>query len=145
FSAGKEFDNPGAGDVMVTSLGGTTFFYVFEHDEPTIRRLVEFLQGTDFAGVIFARNALEGTFPLSHVRLDAGTNAPDVVLSMRWTTNRNDWGAPGLVTAHAGKRGAGTHASLSPFDCHNTLIAAGPDFKTGVVSNIPSGNVDIAP
>jgi arylsulfatase A-like enzyme len=145
FIAGKEFDNPAAGDIMVTSLGGTTFFYVFEHHEPTIHRLVEFLQGSDFAGVIFARNALEGTFPLSHVRLDVGTNAPDVVVSMRWSTNRNDWGAPGLLTTHGGKRGAGTHASLSPFDCHNTLIAAGPDFRAGFVSDLPSGNVDISP
>ncbi len=145
FVAGKDFDNPGAGDVMVTSLGGTAFFYVFEHHEPTVRRLVEFLQGTDYAGVIFANLPVEGAFPLSHVRLDAGTNAPDVVVSMRWNTNRNDWGAPGLVVAHSGKRGAGTHASLSPFDTHNTLIAAGPDFKRGFVSETPSGNVDIAP
>jgi arylsulfatase A-like enzyme len=79
------------------------------------------------------------------VRLNAGTNAPDVVVSMRWKTNRNDWGAPGLVLAHGGKRGAGTHASLSPYDCHNTLIAAGPDFKAGFVNEIPSGNVDVAP
>ena len=28
---------------------------------------------------------------------------------------------------------------------HNTLIAAGPDFRRGQVSEIPSGNVDIAP
>jgi len=143
-SAGKDFDNPGTGDVMVTSLGGTTFFYVFEHHEPTIRHLVEILQGSDFSGVIFARTEIEGTFPLSYVRLDWGTNAPDVVLSMRWSTNRNDWGAPGMLTTHGGKRGAGTHASLSPFDCHNTLIAAGPDFRAGFTSNVPSGNVDIA-
>jgi len=130
---------------MVTSLGGTTFFYVFEHHEPTIRHLVEILQGSDFSGVIFARTEIEGTFPLSYVRLDWGTNAPDVVLSMRWSTNRNDWGAPGMLTTHGGKRGAGTHASLSPFDCHNTLIAAGPDFRAGFTSDVPSGNVDIAP
>lgn len=145
FSAGTAFDNPAAGDVMVASLGGTIFFYVFEHHEPTIRRLVEFLQGSDFAGVIFARTELEGTFPLAQVRLDAGTNSPDVVVSMRWSTNRNDWGAPGLLIAHAGKRGSGTHASLSPFDCRNTLIAAGPDFKAGFVSEAPSGNIDVAP
>jgi arylsulfatase A-like enzyme len=145
FIAGKEFDNPAAGDVMVTSLGGTTFFYVFEHHEPTIRRVVDFLQESSFAGVIFARVSVEGTFPLSRIRLDAGTNAPDVVVSMRWNTKHNDWGAPGLVLAHGGKRGAGTHASLSRFDCHNTLIAVGPDFKTNFVSDVPSGNVDIAP
>jgi arylsulfatase A-like enzyme len=34
---------------------------------------------------------------------------------------------------------------LSPFDTHNTLIAAGPDFKASFVSDVPSGNIDIAP
>jgi arylsulfatase A-like enzyme len=145
FIAGKEFDNPEAGDMMVVSLGGSTFFYVFEHDKPTIQRLVEFLQGTDFAGVIFSSIPVEGAFPLSHVHLDAGRNAPDVVVSMRWCSDRNDWGTPGLVVAADGHHGSGTHASLSPFDLHNTLIAAGPDFKSGFVSELPSGNVDIAP
>ena len=41
--------------------------------------------------------------------------------------------------------GKGTHATLSRFDMHNTLIAAGPDFGTGLTSELPSGNVDLAP
>jgi arylsulfatase A-like enzyme len=40
---------------------------------------------------------------------------------------------------------AGQHASLSPFDMHNTLIARGPDFRRGVADTLPSGNTDIAP
>ena len=145
FIAGKEFDNPEAGDVMVVGLGGSALFYVFEHDKPTIQRLVRFLQGSDFAGVIFSSMALEGTFSLAQAHLDAGRNAPDVLVSMRWSNDRNDWGARGWVTAAGGHRGTGTHGSLSRFDLHNTLIAAGPDFKTGFVSELPSGNVDIAP
>jgi arylsulfatase A-like enzyme len=38
-----------------------------------------------------------------------------------------------------------THASLSPFDMHNILVAAGPDFREGYVDETPSGNVDVAP
>ncbi len=41
--------------------------------------------------------------------------------------------------------GKGTHATLSRFDMHNTLIAAGPDFKRGETDDLPSGNVDLAP
>jgi len=41
--------------------------------------------------------------------------------------------------------GQGLHVSLSPFDMHATLIACGPDFHTGKTSELPSGNVDIAP
>jgi arylsulfatase A-like enzyme len=105
FVAGKQFDNPEPGDVMVVSLGGSTAFYVFEHDAPTIRRLIEFLQGSDFAGVLFSSTSAEGTFPLSQVRLDAKQGAPDVMVSSRWSGDRNDWGAPGMVTAIEGKRG----------------------------------------
>jgi arylsulfatase A-like enzyme len=145
FVAGKQFDNPESGDVMVVGLGGSTAFYVFDHDEPTIRRLVELLQGSDFAGVIFSSMAVEGTFPLAKVRLDASHGAPDVLVSMRWGPEQNNWGAPGMVTAAEGKRGHGTHASLSRYDLHNTLIATGPDFKQGYVSDLPSGNIDLAP
>jgi len=28
---------------------------------------------------------------------------------------------------------------------HNTLVAAGPDFRQGVTDPLPSGNIDIAP
>jgi arylsulfatase A-like enzyme len=41
--------------------------------------------------------------------------------------------------------GKGTHATLSRFDMHNTLIAAGPDFRRGQVTDLASGNVDLAP
>jgi predicted AlkP superfamily pyrophosphatase or phosphodiesterase len=145
FVAAKQFANPEAGDVMVVSLGGSISFYVFAHHEPTVRRLVEFLQGSDFAGVIFSSVAIEGTFPLSRVRLGAGQGAPDVLVSMRWSAVPNDWGAPGVLTSAQGTRGRGTHASLSHFDVNNTLIAAGPDFKSAFVNELPSGNIDLAP
>ena len=41
--------------------------------------------------------------------------------------------------------GKGTHATLSRFDMHNTLIAAGPDFKRGRNGRFTKGNVDLAP
>ena len=37
------------------------------------------------------------------------------------------------------------HGSLSPFDMHNTCIAAGPDFRKGAQDDLPTGNIDIAP
>ena len=37
------------------------------------------------------------------------------------------------------------HGSFSPIDVHNTLIAAGPDFRTRYLHRLPSGNVDVAP
>src|SRR5262249_31547371 len=129
FTAGTRFQNPEAGDILVDNLGGTTFFYVFEHDEQVIRRLVTYLQGTDFAGVIFCAMSLEGTLPLPEVHLAAKEGAPDVVVSMRWTADENEYGAPGMLNVMDGVKGRGAHGSLSRFDLHNTLIAAGPDLK----------------
>jgi arylsulfatase A-like enzyme len=145
FKAGRQFENPEAGDILVDNLGGSTFFYVFEHDEQVIRRLVSYLQGTDFAGVIFSAVKLPGTFPLSDAHVAASKGAPDLVVSMRWNTNDNDYGAPGMLTVPDGRPGGGVHGSLSRFDLHNTLIVAGPDFKKGFTSLIPSGNIDVAP
>jgi arylsulfatase A-like enzyme len=44
-----------------------------------------------------------------------------------------------------GAKGQGMHGSLSRYDMHNTLVAAGPDFKKGMVDEMPSGGIDIAP
>jgi arylsulfatase A-like enzyme len=41
--------------------------------------------------------------------------------------------------------GEGTHATLSRFDMHNTLVAAGPDFRSGQTDDLPTGNVDLSP
>jgi predicted AlkP superfamily pyrophosphatase or phosphodiesterase len=145
FSAGKKFDDAEPGDVMVVGLGGSAFLYVIDHQEDVIRRLVGFLQNTEFAGVIFSKLDIEGTFPLSAARLDAGADAPDVVVSFKWSADKNEYDAPGYVLSEGSKRGAGTHASLSRFDMHNTLIGNGPDFRQGFIDDLPSSNADVAP
>jgi predicted AlkP superfamily pyrophosphatase or phosphodiesterase len=145
FTAAKKFENPEPGDVMVVGLGGSVMFYVVDRVEAVTRRLVEFLQTTDFAGVIFSRLPIEGTFPLETVRYDPTNHPPDVLLSMRWTADRNEHGAPGMFFSMDGTKGKGSHASLSHFDMHNTLIASGPDFKKGFMNETPSGNIDVAP
>ena len=145
FSAFKKNENPEPGDVMVVGLGGSVMFYVVEHQEPVVRRLVEFLQQADFAGVIFSKLNLEGTFPLDVVRY-GGTNAgPDVMISMRWTADKNEHGFPGMFYSMDGTKGKGSHASLSRFDMNNTLVASGPDFKRGFLNEIASGNIDVTP
>ena len=146
FTTKTEFtDEPKPGDIMLAGNGGCVLFYVTGHDEKIIRRLVEFLQQSDFAGVIFTKHPMEGTFSLDQAKI-ANDRSPDVVTSFRWKDQKNQFGVSGMIDAdwqHAA--GQGTHATLSPFDMHNTLIAAGPDFKHGEVDDLPSGNVDLAP
>ncbi len=142
----REFkEKPGKGEVLVVSNSGSTLVYVIGHQQSVIGRVVQFLQEWPYTGVIFTRDALPGTFGLdaAHIQTE---DAPDIVVSLRWTSEQNKFGAPGtLVTDNSAAIGRGSHVSLSPYDMHNTLVAAGPDFRSGVISKLPSGNVDIAP
>ena len=146
FAAKTEFtDEPKRGDIMLVGNGGSVLFYIEGHDSEVTRRLVEFLQQTDFAGVIFTKEAMAGTFNLSEAKIDS-RHAPDVVMAFRWDDSKNQFEVPGMIDADwQRKAGEGTHATLSRFDMHNTLIAAGPDFRRGEIVDLPSGNVDLAP
>jgi arylsulfatase A-like enzyme len=135
-----------AGDVMVVSEGGTSLLYVGGHDPGVCRRLAAYLQIQDWTGVVFSKEPIDGTFPLSEARIDS-PEAPDLVVSLHWTRGLSATGAPGLQVsdlAPSAKR-VGNHASLSPYDMHNTLVAAGPDLLSGAVDTLPSGNTDLAP
>ena len=151
FRATRKFDAPPQkGDVMLVGLGGTALLYVTGHDEKTIDGIVKFLQTEDCVGTIFTAHTREGTFALDDALIHS-KQAPDIVVSFHWMPNANVYGAPGMLISEA--QGSNitpnvtraTHASLSPFDMHNTLIAAGPDLRRGFVDETPSGNVDVAP
>ena len=146
FDAVTEFaEDAKPGQIMLAGNGGSVLFYVIGHDPAVTKRLVEFLQQTDFAGVIFTREPMEGTFTLDRAKID-NQYAADVVMAFRWTDEKNQFGVPGMIDADWQRAaGEGTHATLSPFDMHNTLIAAGPDFEKGLTSDLPSGNVDLTP
>ena len=134
------------GDVMVVSNGGSSLLYVGGHDPDVCRRLAATLQIQDWVGVVFSRQPTEGAFPMAEARIDA-PDAPDLVVSLRWSGYKSRTGAPGLQTSDLSPsaKKEGNHASLSPFDMHNTLVAAGPDLRRGVVDTLPSGNTDVAP
>jgi len=143
---GTGFDHPPqTGEIMAVNNGGSIMFYVIGHDEAIGRALTDILEKSDYAGVIFSRWKLPGTFDLHAGRI-ATKEAPDVVMAFHWTGAPNMYGAPGEVDADGLRKvGKGTHASLSAYDMHNTLIAAGPDFRKGWEDEIPSGNIDMAP
>ena len=147
FNAQRKFKTPPQnGDIMVVGQGGTVLFFVIGHEAEVTRRLVQCLQQQEFSGVIFAAEPLAGVFPLAAANINRAQNSPDVVLSLRWSDAKSKTGARGMFWLDSDHKPAiGSHASLSRFDLHNTLVAAGPDLKVGLVSEIASGNVDLAP
>ncbi len=144
-NAHGKLDNPEPGDVLVVSLGGSALIYVIDHREDVLRKTVEVLQTSDFTGVIFSRLEIDGTFPLTTIHYPTTTEGPDLVVSMRWWPDLNEHGAPGYLIATGGSRNAATHGSLCRYDMNNTLVASGPSFKHGYLSEVPSGNIDLAP
>jgi predicted AlkP superfamily pyrophosphatase or phosphodiesterase len=146
FDAVTEFsETPKPNQIMLVGHGGAVLFYVIGHNAGVIRKLVEYLQQSDFAGVIFTKPPLDGTFGFDQARID-GEQAPDVEMTFRWNDSKNEFGIPGMIDADWNRKaGQGTHATLSRFEMHNTLIAAGPDFHPGLTDDLPTGNVDLAP
>ena len=136
---------PQKGEIMIIGNGGSVLFYIIGHDADVTHRLVKWLQQTDFAGVIFSREKIEGTFELQLAKIDM-PSAPDVVMAFRWSEQLNQFGVAGMIDADWNRKpGAGTHATLGKFDMHNMLIAAGPDFRRDVKDELPTGNTDLAP
>jgi arylsulfatase A-like enzyme len=150
--ARREFEQPPRdGEIMVVGNGGSVLLYVIGHDKALTQKIVTMLQRREFTGVIFTREEIPGTFPLAQARLNS-PDAPDILMSLRWTAETNESGVVGMIANDSVKYGSvpsgigrGAHTSLSPYDMRNTLIAAGPDFKRGMKDPLPSGNADVAP
>lgn len=137
--------------LVVAVNGGSDYIYVPDHDPALIKKTVGFLQSRAEVGAIFIDDrygAIPGTMPLGaiHARHAGGKN-PDIILSYDFDESATVEGVRG--TEIAGVLGGvgyrGMHGSFSPFDVHNTLIAAGPDFRAGFRDPLPTGNVDVAP
>ncbi|MDR3459091.1 MAG: alkaline phosphatase family protein [Verrucomicrobiae bacterium] len=139
---------PGQDDVVSVGNGGSVLLYVIGKSPAVIQKIVTALQQRPSSGVIFTRAGLPGTFPLAEVMLDSPT-APDVLVASSWKMSAPIGGHPHVEVVNDGytnyHAGGGMHVTLSPTDLHNTAVAAGPDFRRGVTSPLPSGNVDIVP
>jgi arylsulfatase A-like enzyme len=140
-----------AGAIVVAVNGGSDYLYVPDRDPTTVRKAVDVLQGRSEIGAIFVDGRygdIPGTLPLASIRAQnaAGRN-PDVIASYDFQEDAAVRGAKGIEYAGAllGTSYRGMHGSFSPRDVHNTLIAAGPDFRAGFKDPLPSGNVDVAP
>ncbi len=141
----REFKStPQPGEVLLVNNGGSTGIHVIGKSPDLTTRLVGLLQQSEFAGPIFTRDALPGTFSLRDGRMDSA-DAPDIVFPFRSFAGRNQNDAPGLIFGETKRPGYGTHGTLGRTDIHNTLVAAGPDIRAGFRDEFPTGNIDVAP
>jgi arylsulfatase A-like enzyme len=135
----------GSKDIVVSE--GAIYFRSGS-DSERVAAIVDALQHRPEVGAIFTRprpaGGAEGTVPGTLSFDVARWNHPrsgDILVSSNWNREANDAGFAGKTT----DGNAAGHGSSSPYDIHNTLIAAGPDFRERAVSDVPTSNADIAP
>ncbi len=133
--------------VVIAANGGSDYLYVPNKNVNMVKAIVSFLQSREEFGAIFVDDnygAVPGTFKMSMVNLENAGRNPDIIVSYNYNENATVQGMKGIeYESMQGYRGM--HGSFSPVDVHNTLIASGPDFKSGFHDHVPSGNIDVAP
>jgi arylsulfatase A-like enzyme len=135
----------GSKDIVVSE--GAVYFRSGS-DAGRVSAIVDALQRRPEVGAIFTRprpgGGAEGTVPGTLSFDVVRWNHPrsgDILVSSNWNRETNAAGVAGKTT----DGNVAGHGSSSPYDIHNTLIAAGPDFRERAVSDVPTSNVDIAP
>ncbi|HEX9101783.1 MAG TPA: phosphodiesterase, partial [Polyangia bacterium] len=138
-----------AGAVVIAANGGSDYLYLPDHSATVVASLIPVLQKREEVGAIFVNSmygAINGTLPMSTVKLENAGRAPDLIISYDFDPDAMVAGVPGIeYESMSTSSNRGMHGSFSPRDVHNTLIAAGPDFKAAFADTLPTGNVDVAP
>jgi len=117
-------------------------------DPPRVAAIVTALQRRPEVGAIFTRpgpragqeGVVPGTLSFGAARW-SHPRAGEILVSANWTREKNEAGYEGKTT----QSGVAGHGSSSPHDIHIPMIAAGPDLRENAVSDVPTGNVDLAP
>ena len=139
--------------VIIAANGGSEYFYVPSHDPELVKRVVRALQERRGYGAMFVRSlygAVPGTLSLAHIGMEQPNSpsppAPDLVVSFDWDGAATSAAAPDVPGTElvSPQNFRGMHGSFSPRDVHNTLIAAGPDFRSAFVDDYPSSSMDVA-
>jgi predicted AlkP superfamily pyrophosphatase or phosphodiesterase len=152
----SEFDLPALGAPFARTLDDGSKDVVvaegaihFRRPDPArVAAIVAALQRRPEAGAIFTRpgpnstgaGIVPGTLSFDIARWNHPRSG-DILVSANWTDRANQFGFKGTTT----QRGVAGHGTSSPWDIHNTLMAAGPDFRERATSDLPTSNVDLAP
>ena len=136
----------GSKDIVVSE--GAIYLRSSADKASRVSAIVAELQKRPEIGAIFTRpragggdeGVVAGTLSFDVARWNHPRSG-DILVSANWNSETNAAGVAGKTT----DGGVAGHGSSSPYDIHNTLIAAGPDFRERAVSDVPTANVDIAP
>jgi arylsulfatase A-like enzyme len=138
-----------AGAIVVAANAGSDYLFVPDGNIDTVKAAVTSLQSRLQFGAIFVSDRhgdIPGTLPMSLIKTESSANgrAPDIIVSFSFDENVAVAGKSGVSYASSINR-RGDHGSFSPTDTHISLMAGGPDFKSGLHDPLPTANVDVAP
>ena len=138
-----------AGAIVVAANAGSDYLFVPDGDLNAVKAAVVSLQGRLQFGAIFVSDKygdVAGTLPMSLIKTENPVTGrgPDIIVSFNFDENVSVAGRPGISYASSVNR-RGDHGSFSSTDTHISMMAHGPDFKSGLYDTLPTGNVDIAP
>jgi arylsulfatase A-like enzyme len=138
-----------AGGIVVAANAGSDYLFVPDGDPDTVRAAVVSLQSRPQFGAIFVSDRygdIPGTLPMRLINTEspASGRGPDIIVSFSFDQHVAVAGRPGISYASSINR-RGDHGSFSRTDTHISMMAHGPDFKSGMYDTLPTANVDIAP
>jgi arylsulfatase A-like enzyme len=138
-----------AGAIVVAANAGSDYLFVPDGNIDTVKTAVASLQARLQFGAIFVSDRhgeIAGTLPMSLIQTESSASgrAPDIIVSFSYDENVSVAGKSGVSYASSVNR-RGDHGSFSPTDVRISLMASGPQFKSGLSDPLPTANVDIAP
>lgn len=138
-----------AGGVVVAANAGSDYVFVPDGSRGSVEAAVRSMQSRPQFGAIFVSDrhgGIPGTLPMSLIKAEtpAAGREPDIIVSFTYDENASVAGRRGISYASSVNR-RGDHGSFSRTDTHISMMAYGPDFKSGYRSALPTANVDIAP
>lgn len=146
FLISKGFKKDANSDDVVLAGGA---IYVKDHNKTLIQQIVSALQSQEWAGAIFTKGnkkgdvqgQIAGTLSFETIHWNHADRSADILVDVNWNDNKNEAGYAGTSFS----RGVAGHGSLSPYEVHIALLAAGPGFKKSYQSELPTSNVDLVP
>jgi hypothetical protein len=135
------------GGVGVAANGGTGLIYGEDLSNGQAEAIVDWLIEQPWCGSIFASERIgtvDGTLPMNLIGME-GARSADLAVATNWNDAAGAKSVAHSNTFGTMMEGHGEHGGLSPTEMRNTLIARGPAFKSGVVSELPTGNIDLTP
>ena len=138
-----------AGSLVVAANAGSDYLFVPDGNPEIVKAAVISLQSRMQFGAIFVSDRygdVAGTLPMSLINTEnkAGGRSPDIIVSFSFDENAVVAGRRGTGYASSINR-RGDHGSFSATDVRISLLAYGPDFKSGFSDPLPTSNVDLAP